>query len=330
MSQRDVVAMNVMISGLCRCHLTADAIQLFENMPERDVGSWNALISGLGRKSQGGTALFYFRKMRSECNEIDVMTMVSVLSVCADLAALSNGKQVHGLVIQHGFEGRLPIGNATLDMYAKSGCMEDACVSFNKMPFRNVISWTSLIAGYGRHGLGLNALTAFEQMELEGIVPNNLTFLSTLYACSHAGLIPQGWRTFNTMISKYSMTPRMEHYTCMVDLLARAGHVKEALNLIETMPMKPDARLLTAVLSHCCNHHNWKLSKIVGLKLLELGPREAGAYMLLSNFYGRVGDFGGVANVRRLMLNRGVRKEKAYTWIEIHRTVHCFESGDSL
>jgi pentatricopeptide repeat protein len=127
MPERDVVVNNSMIFGLCRSHLTLDAMTLFNNMSERDVGSWNSLISGLAQNSEGMTALCLFKKMRVEGAEVDVMTMSSVLSVCADLAALVNGKQVLGLVIEYGFELYLPVGNAIIDMYAKCGCMKDAC-----------------------------------------------------------------------------------------------------------------------------------------------------------------------------------------------------------
>ncbi|XP_062172685.1 pentatricopeptide repeat-containing protein ELI1, chloroplastic-like [Alnus glutinosa] len=328
MPERDVVVNNSMIFGLCRCHLTLEAITLFNNMFERDVGSWNSLISGLAQNSEGRTALFLFKKMRVEGAEVDFMTMSSVLSVCADIAALLNGKQVHGLVIIYGFELHLPVGNATVDMYAKCGRMDDACQFFKNMPIKNVVSWTSLIVGYGKHGLGLEALEAFNAMETEGVVPNKITFLGALYACSHAGLVQEGWRNFNTMIHKYSITPMMEHYTCMVDLLARAGHLTEAYDFIERMPIKPEAKLLTAFLSSCCSRMNVELAKTVGQRLLELEPEEAGAYMLLSNFYGLVGDLEGVKNVRRLMSKKGIRKAKACTWIEIDRKVHSFESGD--
>ncbi|RZC78180.1 hypothetical protein C5167_002400 [Papaver somniferum] len=324
MTERDVIAVNGMISGLCRCNLTSEAVQIFE----KDVGSWNSLISGLGQNMEGLGALNFFRIMRSEGMKIDLTTMVSVLSVSADLAALVNGQQVHCLVIKHGFEMYLPIGNATVDMYAKSGCINDALLCFNNITSRNVVSWTSLILGLGKHGLGYEALRAFDQMEMEGVVPNNVTFLGVLYACSHARLVEQGLEVFNKMIYKYSFNPMMEHYTCMVDLLGRAGKLEEARVFIEKMPVNPDVKLLTAFLSSCFSFMNVELTRKVGEKLLELQPDDAGAYILLSNFYGLVGDLEGVAKVRRLMSSRGIRKEKACTWIEIRGKVYVFESGD--
>ncbi|KAM3740023.1 hypothetical protein ACB098_08G068100 [Castanea mollissima] len=299
MPQRDVVN-NSMVFGLCWCHLTLDAMTLFYNMSQRDVGSWNSLISGLSQNSEGRNELFLFKKRRVEGAEVDVMTMSNVLSVCADLAALVNGKQVYGLVIIYRFELYLPVGNAIIDMYAKCGRMDIACQFFMNMPIKNVVSWTSLIVGHGKRGLGWEVLEAFDEMERKGIVPNKITFLGTLYACSHA-VVQKGWVNFDTMVHKYSITPMMEHYTCMVDLLARAGHLAEAYNFVERMQIKLEAKLITAIFSSCCSHMNVELAKTVGQRLIELEPEEAGAYKLLSNFYRIIGDLEDVANVRKLM-----------------------------
>ncbi|KAK9089710.1 hypothetical protein Scep_028792 [Stephania cephalantha] len=294
----------------------------------KDVALWNSLISGLFLNFDGEKALCYFRRMRLCGEKVDEITMVGVLSGCADMAALSNGRQVHGLGIKNGFGLHLPVGNALLDMYAKCGFMDDACVCFDSLPYKNVVSWTSLIMGFGKHGLGSSALKAFDRMEIEGYSPNKITFVGVLFACCHSGLVDEGWKCFNSMINRYSITPIMEHYTCMVDLLARAGFLEEAFEFIERMPVNPDARLLTALLSSCFYHKNTELTRNIGNKLLDLEPKEAGPYMLLSNFYGLLGDFEGVAKVRRLMHKRGIRKEKAYTWIEIDKRIHRFESGD--
>lgn len=323
-----MITTNGMITCLCRCGLAYEAVQLFNDMSQRDMGSWNSLISGLAQNSNGGRALFFFGRMQFEGEKADFRTIVSALAVCADIAALVIGKQIHGLVIKDGFELYIPVGNASIDMYAKSGCMEDACLCFDKMPSKNIVSWTSLIMGYGKHGLGLEALKAFDKMVLEGVVPNQVTFVGTLYACTHAGLIQEGLRIFNTMIRTYSIMPTMEHYTCMVDLFARAGWLDDALDFIRRMPINPDVKLWTAFLSSCCFYRNEELTRTVGEKLLQMMPQDAGAYMLLSNFYGLIGDWENVANVRRLMLNRGIKKERACTWIEINRKVHAFESGD--
>ncbi|WCJ34778.1 Pentatricopeptide repeat (PPR) superfamily protein [Euphorbia peplus] len=326
MPERDIVAANTMISGLCRCNSTSKAIELFNQMDDRDSGTWNALISGLGGKK----GMFFFEKMREGGGRVDVITSVSVLSICADLAALSYGRKVHGLVMKFGFNFDLPVGNSMVDMYAKCGCMDDSFRCFEQMGVKNVVSWTSLIAGFGKNGKGEDAVRAFYAMEraAEGVVPNKVTFLGVLYACSHGGLVKEGKEIFNKMVCKYSIMPIMEHYTCMVDLLGRAGSLSEAYSFIKEMPIKPDAKILTAFLSSCCSYMNVELAKTASDMLLELEPLEAGAYMLMSNFYGKIGDLESVVNVRRLMLNRGIRKEKANTWIEIDNEVHTFESGD--
>ncbi|KDP45765.1 hypothetical protein JCGZ_17372 [Jatropha curcas] len=313
---RGVILMTSLLDMYSKCNDIRHAYNVFVEMPERDVVATNSMISALCRacsNSEKSSALFFFERMRLEGAKIDVITVVTVLSICADFAALVNGRHIHGLVINYGFDLYLPVANAIVDMYAKCGCMEDACLCFKHISIKNVVSWTSLIAGYGKNGQGIEALMAFDAMERYGVVPNKITFLGALYACSHARLVHEGWRVFNTMVYKYSLTPIMKHYTCMVDLLARAGCLNDAYSFIENMPIKPDARLLTAFLSSCCSHMNIELARIAGKRLLELEPQEAGAYMLLSNFYGLIGDLESVANIRRLMLNRGIRKEKART-----------------
>lgn len=328
MPVRDVIATNTMISGLCKCGYVSDAITLFNGMPVRDLASWNCIISGLGHNFEGKTALIYFDKLRVEGIGIDLMTMVSVLAVSADLAASVNGRKSHCLVPKLGFQMYMTVGNALVDMYCKCSFMDDALVCFEDMPLKNVISWTSLIIGFGKCGAGLEAIAAFHQMEMSGISPNEITLLGILYACSHAGLVQQGLNFFNTMTQRYDVKPTMEHYTSIVDLLARGGCLNEAYTFVNRMPVAPDSKLLTALFSSCISYMNVHLARHVGQKLIESKPEEAGAYMLLSNFYGRVGELENVANVRRLMLDKGIRKQKAYTSVEIGTEIHRFESGD--
>ncbi|KAF6173606.1 hypothetical protein GIB67_022965 [Kingdonia uniflora] len=243
MTEKDVIAMNTMVSGLCRCGLTMEAMGLFQNMSNRDIGFWNSLISVLARNSEGA-------------------------------AVLVNGKQFHGMVIKHGFGMYRPIGNAILDMYVKCGCMDEASLCFGNIVSKNVISWTSLIIGFCKNGLGDEALKAFGQMEMEEVVPNKIIFLGVLYACSHARLVQEGLKHFNIMINSYCFATMMEHYTCMVDLFARSGYLEQALEFIEKkMPVKPDAKLLITFLSSCYFHKNVELAKSVGKRLLELEPR---------------------------------------------------------
>ncbi|KAF6161559.1 hypothetical protein GIB67_009438 [Kingdonia uniflora] len=163
----------------------------------------------------------------------DVLQFYGVKSYSASRAALVNGKQFHGMVIKHGFGMYRLIGNATLDMYPKRGCMDGASLCFGNIVSKNVISWTSLIIGFCKNRLGDEALKAFGQMEMEGVIPNKIIFLGVLYACSHAGLVQEGLKHFNIMINNYCFTTMMEHYTCMVDLLARSGYLEQILEFIE-------------------------------------------------------------------------------------------------
>ncbi|KAF6143186.1 hypothetical protein GIB67_035600 [Kingdonia uniflora] len=213
--------------------------------------------------------------------------MVSVLLICTDLAVCVNWKPFHGMVIKRRFGMYRPIGNATLDMYSKCGCMDVASLCFRNIASKNVISWTSLIIGFCKNGLGDEALKAFGQMEMEGVIPNKITFLGVLYVYSHAGLVQEGLKHFNIMINSYCFTTMMENYTCIADLLARSGYLDHALEFIEKkMSVKQNAKLRITLLSSCYFHKIVELAKSVGKRQLKFKPREAGAYMFLSNFYG--------------------------------------------
>ncbi|KMZ67251.1 hypothetical protein ZOSMA_270G00240 [Zostera marina] len=323
----DAIVINGMIAAYFRCYRPSDAVGLFYDSPSKDVGTWNSVLSGLVRISNNYEALRFFKQMVCVGEKSDVITLVTVLSACGSLAASCNARQIHGIVVKHGHEKHIPVGNAIIDMYAKVGEIEDAYIYFKNTELKNVITWTSLIVGYGKHGLGIEAIATFQQMVIAGFVPNKVTFVGILSACSHAGLVRQGLEIYRCMTEIYGIEPEMIHYGCVVDLLARYGQLEEAWKFITTMPVQPDSEMWTSFLSSCYFHKNKEFSKIAMEKLLELNPEDAGSYVLLSNVCSWIGDLEGVAKARRWIMNKGIVKTKAQTWIEIDRTVHGFESG---
>ena len=156
------------------------------------------------------------------------ITMVSMVPAYSYFAALQQGKFIHGYIIETGFESDVAMGTALIDMYSKCGNLQIACQQFDQMPKRNVISWSAMIVGYRMHGHGEEELTLFSQMKEMGMNPNHITFFCILYAYSHVGLFNKGRHFFKSMIQDYKITPRLEHYACMVDLLGRVGHINEA------------------------------------------------------------------------------------------------------
>ncbi|KAK4398744.1 Pentatricopeptide repeat-containing protein [Sesamum angolense] len=198
-------------------------------------------------------------------------------------------------------------------MYSKSGVIEDAKHVFDEMEEKNIISWTSLITGYGKHGYGHEAVALYEKMEDEGVKPNDVTFLSLLFACSHSGLTTQGWEYVSNMVSKHNILPRAEHYSCLADLLARAGQCEEAYDLVRKIPTDLDASVLRAMLGACSTHGNMNLAQIVARRLFNLEPENPVNYVVLSGIYAAAGLWNHARETRMLMEKRITMKE---SWIQ--------------
>eukprot|EP01018_Ginkgo_biloba_P038787 Gb_40303 [translate_table: standard] len=327
--QSHVFVGSALVDMYAKCGNAKSARCVFDRMSRRNVVSWNAMITGCAHHGYFNEALSLFYQMRQFSMNPDQFTFASILRACASLAALELGKQVHACTMRSvDFESDVFLGNALINMYAKCGSIEDARHVFDKTSQRDVISWTTMIAGYGKHGHGEEVVQLFEQMQLTGMKPDHVTFLAVLSACSHAGLVDEGWHYFDSMRRDYCIPPREEHYACMVDLLGRAGHLNEAREIIDRVPFEPTACMWGALLGACRNHGNTELGKGAAERLFELDPQKAGNYVVLSNMYAAAGRWEDVINVREMMKERGIKKEPGCSWIEVKKRVHDFVIGD--
>eukprot|EP01018_Ginkgo_biloba_P037444 Gb_29868 [translate_table: standard] len=326
--ESDIFVGNSLIDMYAKCGSIYIARQLFDRMPQRDVVSWNAMIAGYAQNGYANEALTLFHQMLQANVTPNSIAMASVVSACANLGALEQGKWIHDYVIGNVFESDVFVANSLIDMYAKCGSIKFARQLFNKMSTRDVVSWNAMIAGYGMHGHAEDALELFLQMQNTGMKPNHITFIHILSACSHAGLVDEGQQYFDSMIQDYGITPNMEHYSCIVDLLGRAGHLDEAQNFIQNMPSEPDAGVWGALLGACRIHGNIEVAEHVAECLFDLEPEYAGYYVLLSNIYAEAGRWDDVTKVRRMMRERGLKKTPGYSLIELHDKVHAFLVGD--
>eukprot|EP01018_Ginkgo_biloba_P004533 Gb_08027 [translate_table: standard] len=328
MPVRNVVSWTTMVVAYFQHGRTENAHHLFEKMPEHNMVSWTAMITGYAQNELHEEALKLFSQMQSAGMKLNRSTFSSVLRTCASLAAVEQGKQVHGLTIKTLFESDVFVGSALVDMYSKCGSIKYARHLFDTMPERNVVSWTTMIAGYAQHGLGNEAVQLFEKMQRESTTPNHITFVALLSACSHAGLADEGWHYFNSMNRDHCITPRAEHYACMVDLLGRLGCVDEAEYFIAKMPFKPDAVVWGALLGACRIHINTVVGERAAEHLFSLEPDEPGTYVLLANIYAAAGLWADVARVRRMMKDKKLKKKTGCSWIVVKNLVHVFHIGD--
>ncbi|CAN6472423.1 unnamed protein product [Victoria cruziana] len=323
-----VFASNALMDVYVKCGQMEDALRIFGNLHHRNDVSWNTVIVGYAQLGHSEEALKFFRKMLGFCVQVTDVTMSSTLRACASLAALEIGIQIHSLAVKTVYECDLVVGNALIDMYAKCGNIKDAHKVFDLMNEHDIISWNTLITGYSLHGLGLDALELFETMLVCDVRPNGVTYVGVLSACSNTGLVKHGLSYFQSMAKQHLIVPGMEHYTCMVILLGRSGCLREAMEFIKDMPMKPDVMVWRAMLGACVTYNNLELGKISAKHVIELEPRDHSTYVLLSNMFAAAGRWKDVAGVRKSMREKGLKKEPGLSWLEIQGRVHSFVMGD--
>ncbi|XP_057841861.2 pentatricopeptide repeat-containing protein At3g22690 [Cryptomeria japonica] len=328
MQERTVVSWNVMIAGYAHNGLVDKAMEVFNEMPQQDLLSWNSMIAGLALNGKRDKALKLYQQMQLAGLRPDSMTFTGILPVCANFAALEQGREIHEKIIRNGLHSHVNVANALIDMYGKCGTIQKARYLFDKMHHRDVVSWTAMITGYSMHGCGKEALELLEQMKTSGVKPNEVTFVCVLSACSHAGLVDEGYQCFKDMSEFYKIIPRMEHYSCMVDLLGRAGRLDEARDFINQMPVQPKAAVWKSLLSACRLYNNIELGEWAAEHVFELDWKNAAPYVLLSNMYAVAGRWDTIERVRRMMKDRGIQKTPGCSWIEVNKEVHNFIGGD--
>ncbi|XXG68168.1 hypothetical protein AAC387_Pa06g1318 [Persea americana] len=329
MPGKNVFAWNAIIHQ-CAKHGRLDlAYQLFKEMPGRDVVSWNTMITGFYRAGRCKDALSLFHEMESSSDvKPNNLTLSSVLSACASLGALDLGTWIHVYIEKNNLNLEGSLDPSLIDMYSKCGSIGNALQVFEKTPWRDIFSWTSIICGLAMHGLAKDALCFFTQMLIAGIKPDDVTLVGVLTACAHAGLLDEGRRYFDAMEKVYKITPKIEHFGCMIDLLGRMGHLREANDLIMEMPMRPNVVIWGALLSACRVHNDVELGEVATERLLELDPYDLWVRVMQSNMYAEARKWDGVMRLRKEMKDMGMRKSPGCSLIEVNGMVHEFLVGD--
>ncbi|XP_077240034.1 tetratricopeptide repeat (TPR)-like superfamily protein [Tasmannia lanceolata] len=326
----NILVGNTLIDMYAKCGNVEDAFNKFEKMKTRDLVTWNTIIVGCVQNGNCSLGLKMFSEMKAEGVIPDMATMLGVLPACSFLAAKLHGKEIHGSILKCGLECEVPVGNALVEMYSKCGCLLNSVYVFDQMKEKDVVTWTALISAYGMYGHGKKALGVFREMEERGIVPDHITFIAVIFACSHAGLVEEGLACFDQMKRDYKIIPKIEHYACIVDLLSRSGQLEEAEKFIQTMPLKPDASIWGSLLSACRITGETKIAERIAEQLMMLDSDKTGYYVLISNVYAAVGKWDNVTRIRKSMKARGMKKDPGYSWIEIRNRIYVFGTGDRL
>lgn len=328
MPEKDTTAWNVMLNGFIAAGDMTAAELIFKGTPERDVVSWNCMIVGYSQNKNCVKSLEIFRKMLIAGTRPDRITLVGVFSVCAFAGALDLGEVIHSYMEKQNIKGE-EVEVALMDMYCKCGAPERALRSFNEINRKSVLAWSAMIVGLAVNGLANEALKFFDRMQNAAIKPNEITFVGVLSACSYSGLVEEGKRFFSAMSEVFGITPRSEHFGCMVDILGRAGLLEEAEIFIHNLPVKANADIWGALLGACRMHSNFQLGEKVAKILTELDPCHSGRYVLLSNIYAAENRWIDAEKVRKKMKNSGVKKMPGFSLIEQKGDIHQFLVGET-
>ncbi|GJZ70714.1 putative pentatricopeptide repeat-containing protein [Tanacetum coccineum] len=301
---------------------------VFKSMQHKNVVSWSTLISGYAQNGFASNALNLLVEMQKIGFKPDEASIIGVLLACSQLGCLKLAKSLHAYVLKM-LSFNEVVGTSFIDVYSKCGSLPYGRKLFNTIPSKDLVLWNTMIASYGIHGHGNEAIKMFHNMLEANTKPDHMTFASLLSALSHAGLVDKGRLWFNLMVNEYNIEPTSKHYACMADLLARGGHVEEAYNLTGSMKTEPGLPFWAALLSGCHNHGKFLIGEMVTKKIIDLNPDgNSGIYGLISNFYAKMGKWSEVADVRIVMKKSGIKKVPGNSVVEVNGKLHAFVMED--
>ncbi|XP_077231592.1 pentatricopeptide repeat-containing protein CRR2, chloroplastic-like [Tasmannia lanceolata] len=304
---------------------------VFESMTWQNVVTWTALISGHARwpgHEEECLRLFLIMMREDGGERPNQFTLALMFSLCGRLAWLSQGTYLMALALKIGQFSDIHVQNSLVGFYSECGCLEDAMAVFNAIIKPDIVSWNSLLKGYSQQGRGKEALKVFKEMHLRGTKPDSISFLSVLSACSHSGMTSEGLGLFWSMERDHGIEPGMEHVSCLVNLLGRAGQLREAEEFIDGIRFELGPSVWKTLLGACRVHGNEELAELAVAQLLKVEPRNSEAHVVLTHIYAASGRWDMVGNLRRSMKEKGVEKEPGFSWIEVSNKVHSFVAAD--
>ncbi|KAL9671131.1 hypothetical protein QQ045_008697 [Rhodiola kirilowii] len=323
------LVLNSLLDVYARCNVIDSTWSLFSGLERKDVVSWSTMLVGFTNCGRPDEALVLYRSMVEAEVIPSAVTILNLINACS-LLSEQKSKWAHGIAIRKSFAEEVPVGTAILDMYAKCGLIESAKKAFNQIRDKNIISWSAMITAYGMNGRTHDALALHAQLKLHGPKPNAVTYLAALSACSHGGMVQEGLSIFTKMVQANDPEPGTDHYSCMVDMLGRAGSLEIALDLIKAMPakLKVSPSLWSSLLSACRSHGNFKLIPKVVSQLLELDPSDSAGYLLASSIHAANGTWEDAARLRSLAKKRGAKAESGYSLVHVDNKAFRFLAGD--
>ncbi|KAF8732969.1 hypothetical protein HU200_015321 [Digitaria exilis] len=302
------VVVNALVVMYAKCQAVSEANSIFVRILNKDVVTWNSMIAGYAENNMSNDALMLFKQMRLQGASPDAISVVNALSASVCLGDLSIGKAFHSYAVKHAFLSNIYVNTALLNLYSKCADLPSARRVFDEMNDRNCVTWCAMIGGYGMQGDSAGSIDLFNKMLKDGVHPNDVAFTSILSTCSHTGMVTEGKKYFDSMAQHFNITPSMKHYACMVDVLARAGNLEQALEFIDKMPVQADVSVWGAFLHGCGLHSRLQFGEEAIKRTLVLHPERPDLYVLISNLYTSYGMWEKSLAIRRWMQEKGLVK----------------------
>ncbi|KAL6134951.1 hypothetical protein ACLB2K_067179 [Fragaria x ananassa] len=338
--ESDQFVRNTIIHMYSNCGLLSEARRVFDEDLEFDIVAWNSMIMGLSKCGEVGEsrrlngmyteALDLFGEMQKQKIKPSEFTMVSLLNASAQLGAIRQGEWIHEYIRKNHIQLNPIAVTAIINMYSKCGSIEKAVHVFEAAPRTGLSCWNSIIMGLATNGCEEEAIELFSRLESLSFVPDDVSFLGVLTACSHSGMVEKARKYFSVMRETYRIAPSIKHYSCMVDVLGRAGLLEEVEKLIDGMPLKADAIIWGSLLSSCRKHRDVEMAKRAAKHVIELDPSDSCGYVLMSNVYAASSQFEEAMHERLSMKEQKIEKEPGCSLIEVDGEVHEFIAGGRL
>nr|AYM00528.1 pentatricopeptide repeat protein [Salvia miltiorrhiza] len=325
----DVYVESSLVDFYFKCGRIAFAENVFRVMPKSSIVSWKVMISGYVSAGCYLEALGVYDDMRAAGVRPDAITLTSAVTACAQSAALERGRELHEFINERRLNSNEVLMGALLDMYAKCGAVAEAAAVFNQLPRRDLVSWTSMIAAYGSHGQAPEALKLFDEMLQARVRPDRVTFLAVISACSHGGLVDEGRRFFKSMAHDYGIRPTTAEYSCLIDLLGRAGRLHEAYEMLQQNSyVREDVDMLSTLFAACHLHGEVELGGRVADLLIEKDPNDPSTYVVLEKMYAADNKWDEARKIRFKMKELGLKKRPGCSWIEVDKKMQSFLAED--
>lgn len=324
----DVSAGTPMVDFYVKSGMIEDARNAFYKISQPNDFSWSVILTGYSQLGRYEECLKIFKHLKNKGTDLNSFVYTTLFQASSSLADPVSGCQLHADALKSGFLSELTGNSSLITMYSRCGSLTYAQKVFELITEPDVIAWTAIIAGYAYHGKVSHSLEMFNKMTAFGVIPNSVTFIGVLTACSHAGLVSEAKNYFDLMEKFYGINPRLVHYHCLIDAYCRAGSLNDAKELIESGKFEPDGLCWKILLAGSVTHRNLQLGKIAGENFLKIEPDNSAGYILLFKLYSKLGLLEEAALVRKLMNERGLQKETGYSWIIFKGRVHRFIAGE--